>query len=232
MRTTFILLFFTVILQSCKNDKAASNPNTENETVQDRDAGEELGTAEMISNANGFENWENVSELQFTFNVDRGDTHSERSWVWSPKTHEVTMMTATDTVHYNRNSMDSITTQSDAAFINDKYWLLAPFNLKWDEGTTFSEKQNVIAPISKDTLHQLTVVYGNEGGYTPGDAYDLYFGKDFMIKEWVFRQGNASEPSMITTWEDYETFEGLKIAKMHQDPTGTFKLYFTNIKVN
>ena len=95
--------------------------------------------------------------------------------------------------------MDSIAMKTDASFINDKYWLLAPFNFVWDDGVTFSEKKHVIAPISKDTLDQLTLVYSDEGGYTPGDAYDFYFGKDYIIKEWAFRKGNNSIPSLIST---------------------------------
>ena len=141
------------------------------------------------------------------------------------------MIMGADTISYNRMTMDSITQQTDARFINDKYWFLAPFNLVWDKGTTFSEKQNVIAPISKDTLNQLTVVYGDDGGYTPGDAYDFYFGKDFVIREWIFRQGNDSLPSMTNTWEDYKDFNGLRPATMRKDSTGDFKLYFTNISV-
>ncbi|OAB76170.1 hypothetical protein [Cochleicola gelatinilyticus] len=230
MRVILTLFLLTIFILSCKNDRS-TRTNNDTELTAELEQDKTFSTAEMIANKNGFENWDNISEIQFTFNVDRGVNHSERSWIWKPQTNDVTMMTATDTVNYNRTSMDSITMKSDAAFINDKYWLLAPFNLAWDEGTTFSEKENVVAPISKDTLNQLTVVYGNQGGYTPGDAYDFYFGKDFIIKEWVFRQKNASEPSMITTWEDYETFEGIEIAKMHKDPTGDFKLYFTNIKV-
>ncbi len=188
-------------------------------------------TAKRIANKNGFENWENVSEIKFTFNVDRVEKHSERSWVWNPKTNDVTLISPTDTINYNRNKMDSITQRTDAAFINDKYWLLAPFNLVWDDGISFSEYQNTIALISKDTLNQLTIVYGNEGGYTPGDAYDFYYDESFTIREWTFRQGNDSLPTMSTTWEDYENFNGINISKTRRDGTENFKLNFTNISV-
>jgi len=121
--------------------------------------------------------------------------------------------------------------KTDANFINDQYWLLAPFNLAWDDSVKFSEKKNVVSPISKDTLNLLTATYGGEGGYTPGDAYDFYYGDDFMVKEWTYRKGNDSVPSMTTTWEDYKTYNGLNLATMHKDETGNFKLYFTNISV-
>ncbi|MGP1992648.1 hypothetical protein D9V96_012250 [Zobellia laminariae] len=80
-------------------------------------------------------------------------------------------------------------------------------------------------------MQKLTVVYKQDGGYTPGDAYDFYFGDDYLIKEWVFRKGNQAEPSMSTTWEDYTDVGGLKVAKMHQNEDGSFKLYFTNLEV-
>ncbi|MGK0386344.1 MAG: hypothetical protein ACI849_000954, partial [Patiriisocius sp.] len=136
-----------------------------------------------------------------------------------------------DTITFNRNTLDSVTKQYDANFINDKYWLLAPFNLIWDEGTSFSEKKQQVAPISKDTLNMLTITYGKEGGYTPGDAYDLYYGADFLIREWVFRKGNAPEASMQTTWEDYQKFKGILISTSRKDPASKLELSFTNIQI-
>ena len=153
-------------------------------------------TAEAIAYANGYENWDDVSEIQFTFNVDRGEQHFERSWTWMPKEDKVKMVSEKDTINYVRSKMDSTMQKTDAGFINDKYWLLAPFNLMWDKGTTFSEKKNVVAPISKDTLNQLTVVYSNDGGYTPGDAYDFFYDENNKIREWNYRKGNDSLPQL------------------------------------
>jgi len=80
-------------------------------------------------------------------------------------------------------------------------------------------------------MQKITIVYGSEGGATPGDAYDFYFEDDFILKEWIFRKGNQTEPSMITTWEDYAGIEGLKIAKAHKKEGENFNLYFTGIEV-
>src|SRR5690606_21788943 len=227
MKNLLAILFVSTLLFSCNNTKKSQDAVENEQSISN----ENLSTAEKIANANGFENWKDVTEIAFTFNVDRADNHFDRSWVWKPKTGDITMMSAKDTVNYNRSKMDTLIMKTDGAFINDKYWLLAPFQLVWDEGTSFSEKENAIAPISKDTLNQLTVVYGNDGGYTPGDAYDFFYGKDFKIKEWNYRQGNSETVSMSTTWEDYENFNGIEIAKTHKDSTGNFKLYFTNISV-
>ncbi|PHR14871.1 MAG: hypothetical protein COA40_01490 [Aequorivita sp.] len=229
MKSAFATLFLFLMLLGCNNGQNTSeNPNTASKVT---DSLENTSLNYKIANANGFQHWKNISEIKFTFNVDRGENHFERSWIWKPKIGDVTMVSVNDTVNYNRSKMDSLTMKTDAAFINDKYWLLVPYQIVWDEGTTFSEKKNTVAPISKDTLNQLTIVYGNEGGYTPGDAYDFFYDENYRIKEWNYRNGNAKKPSISTTWEDYENFNGLEISKMHKDSTGGFKLYFTKISV-
>ncbi|WP_273567786.1 hypothetical protein [Maribacter halichondriae] len=221
---TFIILLAFVII-GCKEDK-----KTVTEEAQEPER--ELTLLEKIAHANGYENWKNVEELKFTFNVDRDTSHFERTWIWKPKTQDVTMMSDTDTLSYNRKQMDSVAEKTNGGFINDKYWLIAPINILWDEqNITQEHTENIEAPISKQPMQKLTVVYGNEGGYTPGDAYDFYFGDDHIVKEWVFRKANQEEPSMVTSWEDYTEKGGLKIAQMHKMPEGDFKLYFTDVEV-
>lgn len=188
---------------------------------------------EKVANANGLQNWKNVEEIKFTFNVDRDTTHFERTWTWKPKTNDITATTAEGTINYNWSNMDSVANKTNAGFINDKYWLLAPYQIAWDADNvkhTYIKKAE--APMSKKPMQKLTIVYGGEGGYTPGDAYDFYFGDDLMIKEWVFRRSNQAEPSMITSFEDYKIIKGLNIATMHKMGEGNFKLYFTNVEVN
>ncbi|MEJ1223831.1 hypothetical protein [Sediminicola sp. 1XM1-17] len=218
---TLLFALATLIFISCKSDK-------KNESKSEV---AELTILEKVANAHGIEKWNSLKELEFTFNVDRDTTHYERSWKWNTKSNDVTAMSATDTIVYNRKSVDSLTIKTDGGFINDKYWLLAPYNLVWDKDNfTFEHETEAISPISGTPMQKLTIVYGNEGGYTPGDAYDFYFGDDYIIKEWVFRKGNSPEPSTMTTWEDYMDADGLKISRMHQNKDRDFKLYFTNIK--
>ncbi len=231
--TTLCLLCF-----SCKTEQKKQNKYEDEVEVRDPEPSSNTEkpkistTAEAIAYANGFQNWNKVTAIKFTFNVDRDTIHSERSWSWKPKENMVTMTSEKDTITYNRSKIDSISQKADQGFINDKYWLLAPFNLVWDK-KSFASKHYVksIAPISGNEMQKLTIVYKNEGGYTPGDAYDFYFEGDFIIKEWVFRQKNAPEPSLITSWEDYEYYDGIKIAKTHKRNEGDWKLHFTNIEV-
>lgn len=231
MKTHFASLFILFLLLGCTNgQKSSQNANSES-TLAQSDSLQNKPIGHTIANANGYENWNNISEIAFTFNVDRGANHFERSWSWKPKSNEVSLISEKDTTSYNRSQMDSLHLKTDAAFINDKYWLLAPFQLVWDKGIIMTEEQNALAPISKDTLHQLTIVYPDQGGYTPGDAYDFFYDENHKIREWNYRKSNAQTPTMSTTWEDYQSFNGIEIATTHRDSTGNFKLYFTNISV-
>lgn len=81
-------------------------------------------------------------------------------------------------------------------------------------------------------MQKLTIVYSNEGGYTPGDAYDFYFEDDHIIKEWSYRKANQDDPNLSTTWEAYETMTGLLISKEHHKADGSWVLSFSEVRVN
>lgn len=234
MKINIIIVLLSLGMISCNNsNKSIEIPDTTTGKAPNDllDWADVPKIAQQIAEKNGIRNWDKISKIAFTFNVDRDGNHFERSWTWKPQTQDVAMISEKDTIEYNRTQIDSLSIKTDAAFINDKYWLLASFQLVWDRGMEFSIIEKATAPISKDTLGQLTIVYPNEGGYTPGDAYDFFFDSNFKIKEWNYRKENAAKPSLTTTWEGYKNFEGIDIATMHQDSTGDFKLYFTNISV-
>jgi hypothetical protein len=218
MKKLLYFSFALIVLISCKEHR-------------NEDKIKELTEAEKIANAHGFEDWDKVSKLEFTFNVDREGNHFERSWIWEPKTNQVTMMTDTDTISYNRMAIDSLSLNADRAFINDKFWLLIPFQLIWDNKTSISESEKVIAPITKDSINKITVTYPSDGGYTPGDAYDIFYNDDFIIEEWIYRRGNSTEPSLTNSFENYIEINGIKFAKDHKQPSLDWNLNFTNIKI-
>ncbi|MDO1501420.1 hypothetical protein Q2T40_14895 [Winogradskyella maritima] len=226
---TFRLLYLFAFLAfaSCKSDK--------NERIADEPtpAEPELTTAEKIAKAHGYDNWQHVNTINFTFNVDRGGDNKRpgRAWAWAPQPDAVQFFGEDETIAYTRASMDSTKLKTDQAFINDKYWLLVPFQLVWDNTATLSEPVTKEAPISKTEMNMITITYPSEGGYTPGDAYDIFYDDDYMIREWVFRKGNAEEPSMMTTFENYKNYNGIMIATEHKMPDSDFNLYFDKINV-
>lgn len=216
-----ILLVFAMTL-SCKSDK------TETPTKAEK----ELTTAQKIANAHGFENWKKVTEVQFTFAVDRDTIKGNgRSWTWLPKKDSIFMKAGVQNIKYSRNNLDSLSANVDRAFINDKYWAFVPFQLIWDSDATISESKKAEAPVSKTQMDMVTILYPSEGGYTPGDAYDIYYDKNYMIKEWSFRKGNSKDISLANTFENYKNYNGILIATDHKKDNGKWNLNLTNIKV-
>ena len=223
MKANCLLIIVTIFFISCKSDSKVETSTEEKAPTS---------IPEKVAYAHGYQNWKKVEKIAFTFNVDRDSSHFERSWVWHPKSNDVLHISGADTLQYNRMKMDSIALKTNSGFINDRYWLLAPFNLMWDQNNySFEHQQAEVAPISGKTMQKLTIVYGNEGGYTPGDAYDFYFGEDYLIQEWVFRKTNQEEPSMATTWEGYAEYEGLTLVKDHKKAEENFNLYIDGIVV-
>lgn len=143
----------------------------------------------------------------------------------------VTYITADTSYTYSLDLPKEELPPADAGFINDKYWLLYPFQLAWDTGYTYEVEEHVNAPISGTESTKLTIVYNNEDGYTPGDAYDLYLNDQYMIKEWTFRKGNGSEGRSFT-WETEKEYDGILIATEHRNAEGQLFIWFSDIKVN
>jgi len=216
-----LLLFsFLIITASCKQAEEKKE-----EPVK------ELTIAEKIANAHGYENWSKVKTFAFTFGGSINDPNSGRAWVWNPKTNDIKLTRNAEVMEYNRSSMDSTALKADRGFINDKFWALIPFQLVWDEGITISESEKATSPVNQEELNKITLTYSNEGGYTPGDAYDIYFDDTYTIREWSFRRGNAPEPTLSNTFEDYQDFNGIKIALSHKRAEGDWNLLLRNIKV-
>ena len=191
----------------------------------------ELSLLDSIALTYGYDNWQDVNTIRFTFNVV-GDPGYKRSWKWDVQKQEVTSIIEGDTVTYLRSEVDSTLMQVDARFINDKYWLLVPFNLIWDkQNFEYSIQDDVLAPISQLPHRKLTIVYGDTGGYTPGDAYDFYLSEEYTIKEWGWRKGNDSVVRVQTLWSDPKSFNGISISERHNFPADELRLFFTDIEL-
>ncbi len=223
MKSLYLGLICLLLVSACKSDKSETPAIEETK---------ELTIAEKIANAHGFENWKNVSEVNFTFKVNRDTIKGRgRSWVWKPKEDSIKVMVDGATVEYVRSKMDSTHIKTDRAFINDKYWLLVPFQLIWDNSATLSEPKKAKSPIHKKELNMVSLTYSNEGGYTPGDAYDIFYDDNYLIQEWVFRRGNSEKPSLTTTFENYKDYNGIKIATDHKQEGENWNLHFVDINI-
>src|SRR5580704_10918774 len=57
-------------------------------------------------------------------------------------------------------------------------------------------------PVGAGSATLVSVKYGSElGGYTPGDTWNLYVGKDNRVEYLVFQHGGDKKPSLVkATW--------------------------------
>ena len=189
---------------------------------------------DKVAEAHGFKQWSEVEEISFSFNVSRanGNTFS-RFWIWQPTSNAVGSIQDKDTIWYNRNqTLDSLENRLNAGFTNDKFWLLNPFNLIWDRGNyraTLTKK--ISSPVENKSYTKLTIVYGQEGGYTPGDAYDFYIDQDYIVREWTFRRGNQAEPNISSASKDYIEIGGLRLVQNYARANSERALFFSDLKV-
>lgn len=188
--------------------------------------------AQAVAKAHGIDAFNTLNQIAFTWGVAREGGNFERRWIWNTQEDLVTRIAQKDTVTYNWKALDSVSNEINKGFINDKYWLVAPLQLEWDkESYEVSLEENVVSLGNEEILDKLTITYGNEGGYTPGDAYDFYIDDTNTVREWVFRRGAAEEASIVSICEDYLSLGGLLIAQRHQRAGQDGYLYLTDIQI-
>jgi hypothetical protein len=120
---------------------------------------------------------------------------------------------------YQRAQLDSqsetIKKDVDPAFANDQYWLLLPFHIVWD-GAAVTDEGTQKLPLGQGSAKRVVAKYPSEGGYQPGDAWDLYVGDDNRIKEIVYHRGANNPPKLVTaTYVDYKKAGPLLISTDH-----------------
>ncbi len=185
--------------------------------------------AQKVALAHGINAWPEVAKIAFTFEAQLGETTIARSWMWEPGANRVTLVD--EGITYTRDQNEAFA-ETDAKFINDEYWLVFPFHLLWDDVALTRSTEPEPVPGGTGTAIRLTVQYPAEGGYTPGDAYDLYLHPDHTVRAWVFRKGGATEPTRITAWEDYVTVMGLRISQNRPGPDpASFRISFSGLSV-
>lgn len=194
--------------------------------------------ARSIADAYGFGEFDKVESIKFTFNAGLGDRTIQRQWKWNVEEGTVHYKTADSSDEWKSYQQDEITKLSeqimaiDSLFINDKYWLLFPFQMIWDSNTTIEmENELTPLPIGEGKGYKVTVKYPAEGGYTPGDIYELYIDDEYIIKQWVYRRAGSEEPTRMATWEDNKKAGPLLISFDHRGPDGEFRVWFTDVSV-
>jgi len=186
---------------------------------------------DSIADTYGYQSWEDVEQISFTFNVDRPTRKSARSWQWDVKNSLVRSTIDTATVQYNKQQVDSTMMGIDARFINDSYWLLFPFKLVWDRDSFTYKVEDTDAVSNKEAIQRkVTISYGDSGGYTPGDIYEFYVDSKYHITEWTWRKSNDSVARIRTKWAPPKNFNGLWLTTHHQGED-ELSIYFSGVEV-
>ena len=182
---------------------------------------------EQIAKTYGLDSFGQIEAIRYTWNAQFPGVNIARSWEWEPKTNKVSYDGKDKDgkpvkVSYMRSELSSqsnaVKSEVDPAFINDNYWLLFPFHAYWDTSATVTDKGMQKLPVGTGSAELASVKYPAEaGGYTPGDTWDLYVGKDHRVQQMVYHRGGPKKPSLVTaTWADYKKAGPLLISTEHR----------------
>ena len=197
---------------------------------------------DQIAKTYGLDSYGQVDAIRYTWNADiPGLFKASRTWEWEPKTGKVTFEGKDKNgkpvkVTYMRSEInDDTKKQTDAGFINDNYWLLFPLHAYWDTSATVTDEGMKKLPSGAGSGTLVSVKYGSElGGYTPGDTWDLYVGKDNRVEYLVFKHGGDQKPSLVkATWTGYKKAGPLLISTEHRGNADgkPLHIWLTNVAV-
>lgn len=182
---------------------------------------------EQIAKTYGLDSYGQIEAIRYTWSGEvPGLFKISHSWVWEPKTNKVSYEGKDKDgkpvkVSYIRTELssqpDAVKNEVDPAFINDNYWLLFPFHAYWDSSATVTDQGTHKLPAGAGSAKLVSVKYPNEGGYTPGDTWDLYVGKDTRVQQMVYHRGGPKKPSLVVaTWTGYKKAGPLLISTEHR----------------
>jgi hypothetical protein len=199
--------------------------------------GRNADTRQKLAEAYGINGFNQIEQIRYTFNVQLGEKNVSRSWIWEPKIDQVTFNAGSNAqpVVYARSKISAVSSDNlkkiDGWFINDNYWLLFPIHLAWDRQAKGEDIGMAKLPIGEGKARCLVVTYPPEGGYTPGDVYELFLDDSFRVIQWVYRKGGSTVPTRIATWEDYRKVGPLLLSLNRQGADKNFRVWFTDVAV-
>jgi hypothetical protein len=200
---------------------------------------------EKITKAYGLDSYDKIEAIRYTWGIDiPGLFKATHKWEWEPKTGKISFETTDkegkpvkvsyDSSQLNSQS-DQVKNEVEPAFVNDNYWLLFPLHAYWDNSATITNQGMQKLPIGPGSATLVSVKYPAEaGGYTPGDTWDLYVGKDYRVVQFVYHRGGPKKPSLVTaTWAGYKKAGPLLISTEHRGKADDkpLHLWISNVAV-
>jgi hypothetical protein len=182
---------------------------------------------ENIAKTYGLDSWNQIEAIRYTWRGEiPGVFKLAHTWEWEPKTGKVTyegkdkdgkpVKVTYDSSQLSSQS-DQVKNEVEPAFVNDNYWLLFPLHAYWDTSATVTDKGVEKLPIGTGSATLVSVKYPAEaGGYTPGDTWDLYVGKNNRVQALVYHRGGDKKPHLVTVkWLGYKKAGPLLISTEH-----------------
>ena len=200
---------------------------------------------ENIAKAYGIDSYGQVDAIRYTWNGEVvGLFKASHVWEWEPKTGKITfegkdkdgkpLKVTYDSSQLSSQS-DQVKNEVEPSFVNDNYWLVFPFHAYWDKSATITNEGTKKLPAGAGSATLVSVKYPAEaGGYTPGDTWDLYVGKDYRVQALVYHRGGPKKPSLVTaTWTGYKKAGPLLISTEHRGDADGKPLHIsiTNVAV-
>ena len=200
---------------------------------------------ENIAKAYGIDSYGQVEAIRYTWNGEiPGLFKLSRMWEWEPKTGKVSyegpakdgkaIKVSYDSTKLSSQS-DQVKNEVEPAFVNDNYWLLFPFHAYWDKSASITNQGTKKLPIGTGSATLVSVKYPAEaGGFTPGDTWDLYVGKDYRVQAMVYHRGGATKPSLVTaSWTGYKKAGPLLVSTEHRGNADgkPLHIFLTNVAV-
>jgi len=198
---------------------------------------------EQIAKAFGLDSFGQIQAIRYTWNAEFPGVNISRTWTWEPKTNKVSYegkdkdgkpVNATYLRSELSTQSDQVKNEVDPGFLNDNYWLLFPFHAVWDKSADAQDKGAQPLPQGNGSAELVSVKYPSEGGYTPGDTWDLYVGKDNRVEQMVYHRGGPKKPALvITSWEGYKKAGPLLVSTEHRGTAdgNPIRIFLTNVAV-
>ena len=155
---------------------------------------------QQMFKAYGFESFGQVEKIRYTFHLEVPGLNLSRSWEWEPKTDLISYEGKDSDgkpvkVTYSRSQLgsqsDVVKNEIDPAFSNDNYWLLLVLHFSWDGSATVTDEGTQKLPLGNGSAKRVVVKYPSEGGYAPGDTWELFVGADCAFQIWKRTPGDA-----------------------------------------
>jgi len=200
---------------------------------------------DQVAKTYGVDSWDKVEAIRYTWSIDiPGLFKASHKWEWEPKTGKITFE-STDKdgkpvkVTYDSSQLsshpDQVKNEVEPAFVNDNYWAIFPFHAYWDKSATVTDEVMKKLPIGAGSAELVSVKYPTEaGGYTPGDTWDLYIGKDKRVVQFVYHRGGPKKPSLVTaSWTGYKKAGPILFSTEHRGTADgkPFRLDITDVAV-